>query len=171
MIRSAFVDLTRDLERLRNMPVDKQVAFADSISIPGAKHKLVDPWRIAFERLGSFPEVQEIQRRVAFEHYMRPAKKTARGLGLASELGVALCFDIHVQNGGIRREAMNAIRRAGARKEPELRKAIANAVADQARPQYREDVRRRKLAIATGSGIVHGMSLTLVNWGLDDVPA
>lgn len=171
VIRSTFVDLTKDLERMRNMPVDKQIAFADSISIPGAKFKLVDPWRIAFDRLGSIPEVQEIQRRVAFEQYMKPAKRTAKSLGLTTELGVALCFDVHVQNGGIKPAAMDAIKRSGARSEADLRKAIANAVADQALDQWKEDVRRRKLAIATGSGVVHGLSLKLTDWGLDDVPA
>ena len=171
VIRSTFVDLTKDLERMRNMPIDKQIAFADSISIPGAKFKLVDPWRIAFDRLGSIPEVQEIQRRVAFDQYMKPAKRTARSLGLTTELGVALCFDVHVQNGGIKPAAMDAIKRSGARSEVDLRKAIANAVADQARDEWKEDVRKRKLAIATGSGVVHGMSLRLSDWGLDDVPA
>ena len=170
VIRSTFVDLTKDLERMRNMPVDKQIAFADSISIPGAKFKLVDPWRIAFDRLGSIPEVQEIQRRVAFDQYMKPAKKTARSLGLTTELGVALCFDVHVQNGGIKPAAMDAIKQSGARSEADLRKAIANAVADQSSKEWREDVRKRKLAIATGAGVVHGLSLKLNDWGLDDVP-
>ena len=170
VIRSTFVDLTKDLERMRNMAIDKQIAFADSISIPGAKFKLVYPWRIAFDRLGSIPEVQEIQRRVAFDQYMKPAKKTAKSLGLTTELGVALCFDVHVQNGGIKPAAMDAIKRSGARTEADLRKAIANAVADQALDQWKEDVRRRKLAIATGSGVVHGLSLKLADWGLDDVP-
>ncbi len=170
LIRSAFVDLTRDLERMRNMPVDKQIAFGDSLSIPGAKHRLVDPWRVAFERLGSIPEVQEIQRRVAFELYMKPAKKTARSLGFTTELGLALCFDVHVQNGGIKSAAMEAVRRANARTEADLRLAVANAVADQALDAYKEDVRKRKVAIATGSGIVHGLSLKLTDWGIDDVP-
>lgn len=171
MIRAAFVDLTRDLERMRNLSIDKQIAFADTLSIPGAKHKLVDPWRVAFARLGSMPEVQTIQRRVAFDDYMTPAKRAASALGLASELGLALCFDIQVQNGGIKRAAMDAINRAGARSESARRQVIANAVADQARPEYQEDVRRRKLAVATGSGIVHGMKLTLGDWGLADVRA
>ena len=171
VIRSTFVDLTKDLERMRNMPIEKQIAFADSISIPGAKFKLVDPWRIAFDRLGSIPEVQEIQRRVAFEQYMKPAKRTAKSLGLTTELGVALCFDVHVQNGGIKPAAMDAIKRSGARSEADLRTAIANAVADQARVEWKEDVRKRKLAIATGSGVVHGLSLKLTDWGLDDVAA
>ena len=170
LIRSAFVDLTRDLERMRNMPRDKQIAFGDSLSIPGAKHKLVDPWRVAFERLGSIPEVQEIQRRVAFDRYMKPAKKTAKTLGFTSELGVALCFDIHVQNGGIKPEAMDAVRRSGAKKESDVRVAVANAVADFSSPEYKEDVRKRKVAIATGSGVVHGLALKLSDWGIEDVP-
>lgn len=169
LIRSAFVDLTKDLERMRNMPVEKQIAFADSISLPGAKHKLLEPWRVAFKRLGSMPEVQDIQRRVAYDVYMKPARKTAKSLGLTTELGLALCFDIHVQNGGIKPAAMDAIKRSGARSESALRVAVANAVADQAKVEWREDVRQRKLAIATGAGPVHGMALKLPDWGLDDV--
>ncbi len=170
MIRATFVDLTADLERLRKMTVAKQTAFLDSISVPPGKHRLVDPWRIAFDRLGAMREVQEIQRRFAFQRYMEPAKQTFRKLGLTSELGLALCFDIHVQNGSIKSSAMAAINAARARTEPALRVAIANAVADQSREKFREDVRRRKLAIATGRGVVHGMALDLANWGLADVP-
>jgi len=169
MIRSAFVDLTRDLERMRTIPLEQQVAFCDRLSIPPAKHRLVDPWRIAFDRLGSMSEVQAIQRRIAFAQYMTPAKRTFRSLGLTTELGLALCFDIHVQNGSIKRQAMDTIKAARVRSEPELRRVIANAVADQSREAFREDVRRRKLAIATGSGVVHGMTLKLENWGLEDV--
>lgn len=171
MIRATFVDLTRDLERLRKQSVAQQTAFFDAISIPPGKHRLADPWRIAFERLGGMPEVQEIQRRFAFKRYMDPAKKTFKQLGLTTELGLALCFDIHVQNGSIKPAAMAAIKASGARSEPALRSAIANAVADQSLPQFREDVRSRKLAIATGAGTVHGMKLSLADWGLADVAA
>ncbi|MEP7384617.1 MAG: peptidoglycan-binding protein [Gemmatimonadota bacterium] len=171
MIRATFVDLTADLERLRKMSVAKQIDFLDGISVPPGKHRLVDPWRIAFDRLGAMREVQEIQRRFAFQRYMEPAKQTFRKLGLTTELGLALCFDIHVQNGSIKSSAMTAINAAGARTEAALRVAIANAVADQSREKYREDVRSRKLAIATGRGVVHGMTLDLANWGLADVPA
>ncbi len=171
MIRATFVDMTRELERLRKLSVAQQIAFLDGISIPPGKHRLADPWRIAFERLGGMPEVQEIQRRFAFKRYMDPARQTFKKLGLRSELGLALCFDIHVQNGSIKPAAMAAINASGARSEPTLRTVIANAVADQSREQFREDVRSRKLAIATGSGVVHGMKLDLENWGLADVPA
>lgn len=171
MIRATFVDLTKDLERLRKLPVKQQIAFLDSISIPPGKHRIADPWRIAFQRLGEMPEVQAIQRRFAFKRYMEPAKKTFRQLGLTTELGLALCFDIHVQNGSIKSSAMSVISASGARTESALRTVIANAVADQSREQFREDVRSRKMAIATGKGTVHGMRLDLANWGLEDVPA
>ena len=101
---------------------------------------------------------------------VKPAKKTAKTLGFTSELGVALCFDIHVQNGGIKPEAMDAVRRSGAKKESDVRVAVANAVADFSSPEYKEDVRKRKVAIATGSGVVHGLALKLSDWGIEDVP-
>ncbi len=45
----------------------------------------------------------------ARKQYPRPALETAGRLGFVTELGVALCFDIHVQNGGVKRAAMATI--------------------------------------------------------------
>jgi hypothetical protein len=42
-------------------------------------------------------------------------------------------------------------------------------VADKANPAFRDDVRDRKLTLATGSGRVHGGTFVLRNWGLDDL--
>jgi len=47
---------------------------------------------------------------------------------------------------------------------------IANAVANQSLPQFREDVRSRKLTIAIGTAAVHGETFVLRNWGLGDLP-
>jgi hypothetical protein len=99
---------------------------------------------------------------------MTPAVSTAKRLGFTSELGLALCFDIHVQNGGIKHTALDQIRQQSAEGvvEPKLRTIVANAVADWARPAWSEDVRRRKLTIATGRGTVHGHEFIMENWGL-----
>jgi hypothetical protein len=56
-------------------------------------------------------------------------------------------------------------------KERELRMIVANAVADASKPAYREDVRSRKLALATGAGRVHGATYVPRTWGLDASPA
>lgn len=48
---------------------------------------------------------------------------------------------------------------------------IATAVADASAAKWREDVRSRKMTIATGSGEVHGWPYPLRNWGLQDLPA
>lgn len=53
----------------------------------------------------------------------------------------------------------------------EQREALANAVADKCAAAWREDVRSRKLAIARGSGTVHGQAYTLASWGIAQVPA
>jgi hypothetical protein len=101
--------------------------------------------------------------------------QTARALGLNSELGIALAFDIHVQNGSVSSQAREQIRKQLGKhpvgNEREVRVIVANAVANQSRPQFREDVRSRKLTIATGAGAVHGGTFVLRNWGLADLPA
>ena len=102
---------------------------------------------------------------------LQPAAATANALGLTSELGRALAFDIHVQNGGIklsaRKEIDAALEETIITTEEELRVIIANAVAD-ASASFKEDVRARKLTIASGTGKVHGELFVLANWGLDE---
>jgi hypothetical protein len=48
---------------------------------------------------------------------------------------------------------------------------VADSVADQSSATYREDVRARKRAIASGEGDVHGEHLRFVDWGLGEYPA
>ena len=104
-----------------------------------------------------------------------PSLATAKSFGLKSELAVALCFDIQVQNGGIKKGAKALIQKATAAQNPageqDLRRMIANAVADTARSTYKDDVRHRKLTIANGEGFVHGHQFILDNWGLSEMPA
>jgi peptidoglycan hydrolase-like protein with peptidoglycan-binding domain len=54
-------------------------------------------------------EVQALQLELADRDYGQPAAETANALGLKTELGRALAFDIHVQNGGIKRSARKEI--------------------------------------------------------------
>lgn len=150
-------------------PRARQKSWATSIS---AGSRVVEPWRTHFERFGSFPEVQAAQRAVARRNYFEPAVATAHKLGLVSELGLALCFDIHVQNGGVKRASMTALRPAvEAGDERRLRLALAEQAAQTANPAYASDVRARKRTMATGQGTVHGRVLELANWGLDEFPS
>lgn len=96
-----------------------------------------------------------------------PSLDTAKGLGLKAELGLALCFDIQVQDGGIKKSARAVIERALAKRRPsaeqDLGRIIANAVAEVASKAYKEDVSQRKLTIASGEGIAHGHNFVLDN--------
>lgn len=172
IVRQAFEEDTDRLLALLRAPLDEQMAFADSVSIPPRQVRLAEPWRSRFAWFGAFPEVQAAQRRRARERYWEPAVATASALGLVTELGLALAFDVHVQNGGVKATVLRAIREAGpVAGEPELRRRVAHAVADHAAARWREDVRQRKLAIAEGEGVVHGERLVLSHWGLDELPA
>ncbi len=174
-VRASLVGLNDDLLGMLDAPLSDQMSWADGISEPPRKHSLREPWRSAFVRLGELPVVREIQLRMAHDDYFVPALATARRNRLTTEQGVALCFDIHVQNGGIDQGDAAAIA-AGlpslpAGDEQALRVLIANSVADNARAAFREDTRSRKLAIAAGNGRVRGASFSLDAWGLGEFPA
>lgn len=145
----------------------KQQHWAESVSTP--QGLLTEPWRTAFRLLGSRAEVQQIQQRLAVEDYFVPATQAATRLGLSSELGIALCFDIQVQNGGIKKSVTATLK--GRAPEMAQRVAIAKAVAANARQEFRDDVLQRKLTIACGAGAVHGSRYQLENWGLAELPA
>jgi Putative peptidoglycan binding domain/Glycosyl hydrolase family 46 len=173
-VRQAFKDRTDELLGVLQLPMSKQLKFADSISLGTNKVRLAEPWRKAFAAFGGIPEVQALQLNLADHDYFQPGVKTAGEFDLKSELGISLTFDIHVQNGGVKASARQQIERDLSEhpvaSEQELRVIIANAVADKASLEFREDVRSRKLAIATGSGKVHGAMFVLRNWGLDETP-
>jgi len=174
LFEKAFGELGRRIEKLAVEPLAKQMAFADEISVPPRKTSVSALWQQGFEALGSYPEVQAIQIRMAEEKYLKPALVTFNSLGLQSELGLALCFDIHVQNGGISPTARKAITaEIGGRKlaESTVRKIIATKVADSANPRFRDDVLSRKMTMATGAGRVHGENFVTSDWGVADFPA
>lgn len=167
-VQEAFGPSANELLTLMRASAADQEAWADEHTLPNGA--LAEPWKNMFAIFGSFPEVQQEQLKHVQSDYMAPAIKTAKRLRLKSELGLALCFDIHVQNGGIKKSAMDQITQLsqGSASEAALRQTIANAVADAASQKYREDVRGRKLTVATGQGKVHGHDYLLENWGLSD---
>ena len=175
LVGQAFGPRANELLRVVRASSSQQLAFANSISLGAGKARLAEPWRSGFRRFGELEDVQAVQLELADRGYFRPALQTARALRLKTELGIALAFDIHVQNGSVKPSAREQIRRQLAQhpvdNEREVRVIIANAVANQSRPQFREDVRSRKLTIATGAGAVHGGTYVLRNWGLADLPA
>ena len=159
-------DAARFLQVMDGSAADQE-AWANTISI-GAK--IAEPWRTHFQNFGSLPAVQAEQRARAHTDYFVPAMKTAAVLGCRSELGVALCFDIQVQNGGVSAALQQTLlNETAGQLEPAVRERIANVVADHALARFRDDVRARKLSIARGQGTVHGRTVTLANWGLSDV--
>ena len=176
MLQDAFGDSAAQLLAILDDAAAQQIAFADSISLGASKTALAEPWLSGFRKLGEQPAVQQLQLSAVDRNYFQPALLTARRFNLNAELGIALAFDIHVQNGGISAAAARQVQQTMADhpsdREQDLRVAIANAVADNAsNVRFREDVRQRKMTVATGSGQVHGGMFVLRNWGLSDLPA
>ena len=151
------------IQSMLTQPLAAQLAWARSIQDP-ARHTLFAPWNGMFQALGRTPEFQAIE----VEH-ANAIHQAAVGLcqrfGVTTERALALMFDIRVQNGsiGAATEALirtdyAAIPADAAPMDAEVAKlrSIANRRAEASNPQYVEDVRARKLAIANGGGTVHG---------------
>lgn len=153
-------------------PRAQQLAWADSIS-SGPGHGQVPPdWKQAFAALGDEPVVKRLQMQRAYDAYFVPAAATAKTMKLQSELGVALAFDLHVQNGKSRQQAVAELAPlAGKLPEPEMRRRLARRVSELSSAAFRADVLARKLTVAEGQGSVHGRGYRLAAWGLGEARA
>ena len=175
VVLRAFGDRTTELLTRMRQPLARQVAWGDSLSSGRYKTVVAEPWRSAFARFGAEPLVQTLQIQRAHDVYYANAVALAGTLGLASELGAALCFDIAVQNGGLRSAAKSEITRRWAaarpKREPALRLIVAEAVANAAKARWRSDVLERKGAIARGEGSIHGAAYRLEGLGLTEARA
>jgi len=171
---ASFGDLESKIVEVLGSSHAAQMSFADSISIGPKKMKILEVWSKAFEKLGGDPAVQEIQLKRT-QNFFDIAVRDVERFKVQNELGLALCFDIAVQNGGIdateRTRIQNKINQNPPATQQDLRKIIANVVAENSNPTFIEDVRKRKLTIATTDGTVHGSRYAVKTWGLDDLPA
>jgi hypothetical protein len=147
---------------------EELMGFARSVQHP-VTHAIFEPWRGYAKALGRTPEFQQIQLKHADGRF-RQALGMCRDYGLWSERAAALMFDIVTQNGSIAKITAAQIRAEIGmlpadltEKELELRKLeiIANRRAEAANPRWVDDVRRRKLCIARGAGVVHGIAYDL----------
>lgn len=170
-VRSAFGTHTEELLKRFGGSWASLKNWADSISTGASKVGVQSPWREAFQALGSAPLMKQLQRERARRQYFEPAQATAEALQLGGDLGLALAFDIQVQNGGVkstdRRSFESRMARARDRSPRARRMLLAELVAASASARWRADVKARKLAIATGLGDVHGIHLDLSAWGFD----
>jgi len=171
-----FGDLYGELTRVFAMSRTRQVEW--SRSIQSVKHTLDDRWRGCFHALGETAQFQAIAARHAASLF-DGALSLCRTYGLTSQRAAALMFDIKVQNGSISPSAHSLIERDFSALAPgdadvieaAKMRAVANRVADSASVRWREDIRARKLAVANGTGTVHGLHYDLaVQYGVTLAP-
>jgi hypothetical protein len=175
---AAFADGAAPVRRMLTGSRAEQLAWARSIQSP--RHVIAEPWAGWLKALGRTAEFQDIQVEAVADLF-NGAVALARHYGLRSERAVALMFDIKVQNGSIPARVEAAIRAEFAAlggppdaldAEVSLLRVVANRRADVAAKRWRDDVRRRKLAIADGAGTVHGHVVDLeADYGIGLRPA
>ncbi len=122
-------------------------------------------WNTRLQELGKTPAMIDMQVHSAQTRY-NIAKSNCHYFKLTTERGLALMFDINVQNGRVDRKG------AGDRifkdylkipahlseedKQVEMMKIIAIRRSEVSYPRWRKDVENRKMTIAKGDGTVHG---------------
>jgi hypothetical protein len=163
----AFNQNTAVLRAVLESSHDEQMDWARSIQ-DRLRHTVAEPWRGQLKTLGRSEEFQAIQVEAAEDHF-KTARAWCEAFGVRSQRALALMFDIRTQNGSIGNLVKAQIFADFARiptdrnGQAEVDKLciIANRRADASNPRWIEDVRRRKLTIAKGSGIVHGNPIDL----------
>lgn len=168
LLESVFQEHYPELKVVFSATAEDQLSWVRSIQNP-SRNTVNEPWRGLLKTLGRQKEFQEVQVREAAVLY-RQALDLCHNYGLWSERGVALMFDIKVQNGSISELVRAQIQREIARlpstlseaaREQAMLEVVANRRAEASNRRWVEDVRRRKLTIARGEGEVHGMHFNL----------
>jgi hypothetical protein len=163
IFRAAFGALEKQMVDILTKPLPAQMVWAQSISSNGGEH-IAPAWTAAFKALGDTPEVQEIEN-IHAQHYWDAGMGFAKNFALKSEAGLALCFDIAVQN-RMSAAMIDEIQRQTAASEKEKMCVIANVVADHANPRFRQDVLTRKMTFVVSQGEVHGDRYDIGCWGI-----
>ncbi len=167
LMANLFNDRLDGLQSMLAEPLSAQLAWARSIQ-DAATHSIFEPWQGSFKAMGRTPECQAIQAGHAAAMHQAAAALCVR-FAVTSERAMALMFDIRVQNGSIGAATEAQIRAdfaaipPGAPADVEVARlrSVANRRAEAASAQFVEDVRVRKLTIANGTGVVHGISYDL----------
>jgi GH25 family lysozyme M1 (1,4-beta-N-acetylmuramidase) len=173
---------TRAVER----DVDAQMTFVRQKMNDTAQRHIVEPWATYFGGLENDPEFRRIEVAAARKG-LAHARRWFDRFGFKTERGFVFMFDLVSSHGawwldapgfGGARERMLAQRTAEAKQklgrapnELETMTIIANFIADISLPQWREQVRVRKLWFVSGRGKVHGTLYDIKkDFGVTDGP-
>jgi hypothetical protein len=168
IMASIFHDNLDALQNMLSSPLEAQLEWARTIQDP-VRHAIFEPWKGLFQALGRTREFQDVQL-AHVQTFQQSATALCQRFGVTTERALALMFDICVQNHSISSDTEAQIRTDFAAipadadpmdAEVARLQSIANRRAEAAKPEFVEDVRARKLAIANGLGTVHGLSYNL----------
>ncbi len=157
------------LNMLYNYDKNQQVAWGEKVTNPGNRTKLKEPWDTAFRELCSQRDFIEIQKK-ATRGYVNNAFEIMDKYGLETRTGFVFALDIAVQNGhGILyahseiNERFRSMEDSLGRKltQKEKRRIVAEEVVERSNPEWRDNVERRKMALAKGEGVIHGVSFRI----------
>lgn len=153
---------------------DRESGIAFARQIVGPDQKVVEPWKSRFEALGRQAKFQEVEI-VTLEPWFKRAVALADEYGLRSARGLTFCFNVVIQQGGIRGSRKDSVlnkfaafRQAQSRDPDEVERMnlMADALSEAAPKTFRPALEMRMRSIANGRGSFHGRSLEAGKHGL-----
>jgi hypothetical protein len=146
-----------------------EVAMAAALNMQTSKGVITPTYKEMFKKLGALQVCIDLQMAEVNGYWSR-AQKMLKTYFLTSERAIALFFDIAVQNGSIRLKCANKIlnRFNDLVDENDNEVAKMKIIAEERAlaSAYYTDVFARKMCIATGQGVVHGIKYNLDELGL-----
>lgn len=173
----------QEMEDMLTKPLADQLTWARSLQFTRANSKgkrvlvIEENWKQALVRLGLSAGMIDVQTEEAHIRYQK-AIADCQEYQCRTERAVALFFDINVQNGqvdikGVKNAILGDVAKlpvslSGVDREVEVLRIVARRRSAVCKPEWRQDVLSRKMAIAEGKGVVHGKPYDLAaDYGID----
>ena len=156
---------------LTPVPTSVQLDYVKGWQYTDAKGRLqVAPeWRQILYKIGTSQAGINAQVYSAEKKYFSKALSLAQRLDLTTERGIALCFDTCVQQGTLKSTGLEKYDATGfgpnSRDEDRM-PLVAHLCSEQANPRWAKDVLARRMTIANGHGIAHGLRVNLDDYDL-----
>lgn len=153
------------LENMLNDSLEKQLEWA--IGINDASGQSINAeWTEVFVALCETSEFQAVQDKYIEKYKDRAIAKCALFGGFSTNRAYAFMFDCSVQCGGFYQNEVDNIRAliTDDMSEVDRLRVIANVM----RTTRGEDGYTRRICIVNGTGIVHGASIDISDYGIDD---
>lgn len=148
------------LETILKKSYSDQMKWVKSIN--DNSNNIIEPWKTAFTNLNNSVEFNSLQlASTEFQSFVTQTHAIVNTYDLKTERGVALAFDISIQNWSTNGDTAFINKVLAMTNESDKLKEIADRVINNSGASFKADVKDRKYTIVYETGTVHGINYNL----------